>query len=234
MPAQGIMEKQRPGSASTLPAWPTLDWRIDMEDRTCSVEGCAKQRHMSGPLYCQMHYRRWRLTGDPGEATPRAIYGTVEKRFWPKVNKDGPVPEKRPDLGPCWLWTACTHQGYGLFNQGIGKTPMAHRIAYELLVGPIPDDKELDHLCRNTTCVRPSHLEAVTHHVNIQRGEAGKHYADRTHCVNGHPFDEVNTRRYLRNGTWRRVCRECQRRARRASDAKRYLALRADRPGVNL
>lgn len=103
-------------------------------------------------------------------------------RFMIKVNTNGPLPANRPELGPCWLWTAScrvnlTSAGkrmeYGQFGL-MGKTPSAHRVAYEHWVGSIPDDKEIDHLCRTTKCVNPKHLEAVTHHVNIQRSDMKK------------------------------------------------------------
>ncbi len=125
--------------------------------------------------------------------------GTPNQRFWAKVNKtDG-----------CWEWTGVTVNGYGRFLFTTGKTVRAHRFAYELLVGPIPDGLQLDHLCRNRSCVNPVHLEPVTQQENLRRGNPGKHWSDRTHCDYEHPYDEANT--IMRsNGT--RVCRECGRR----------------------
>jgi hypothetical protein len=81
-------------------------------------------------------------------------------RFWAKVEKtDG-----------CWFWRArIIATGYGSFSLD-GRKVMAHRFAYELLVGPIPEDLELDHLCRVRHCVNPAHLEPVTHRENILRG----------------------------------------------------------------
>lgn len=73
------------------------------------------------------------------------------------------------DLGECWVWTG-TRRGtdYGRFCEGVNK--LAHRVSYEHFVGPIPVGKEIDHLCRNTLCVNPRHLEAVSHRKNIARG----------------------------------------------------------------
>lgn len=69
----------------------------------------------------------------------------------------------------CWLWTGCVNSnGYGSFHLD-GSTQYAHRVAYELTVGAIPDGLEIDHLYRNRRCVRPDHLEVVTHQQNIQR-----------------------------------------------------------------
>ena len=89
-------------------------------------------------------------------------------RFWAKV-RIGSIPAHRPGLGPCWQWTASRDRdGYGRFL--VGKNLHAHRLAYETLVGPIPDGLESDHLCRNRPCVCPAHIEPVTHAVNKQRG----------------------------------------------------------------
>lgn len=78
-----------------------------------------------------------------------------EERFWLKVDKSG----------DCWLWKAGRDtNGYGAFERNT-----AHRTAYELSVGPIPDGLEIDHLCHVKACVNPAHLEAVTHRVNLGR-----------------------------------------------------------------
>ena len=85
-----------------------------------------------------------------------------------------------------------------------------HTMIYEANVGPIPEGHEPDHLCRVRACIQPKHLEAVPKRENIRRGESpsGKN-ARKTHCHNGHPFDDLNTRwRKDRPGT--RECRRCQ------------------------
>lgn len=83
---------------------------------------------------------------------------SVEERFWEKVDKSG----------DCWLWTAsCFHDVYGQFKLG-GKMRRAHRVAFELDFGPIPEGKELDHLCFNRNCVRLNHLRPVTRKENRQ------------------------------------------------------------------
>lgn len=75
------------------------------------------------------------------------------------------------DAGVCWEWQAAVDpNGYGRFSIS-GRMLGAHRVAYILLVGPIADDLDLDHLCRNRRCVRPSHLEPVTRRENLLRGE---------------------------------------------------------------
>lgn len=132
----------------------------------------------------------------------------VLERLWSKVNKDAPVPEYRPDLGPCWIWTdKPAVNGYAKFEWEQGEV-YAHRFVYELLVGPIPEGLDLDHLCRVRNCVNPAHLEPVTGRVNTLRGYSpSAQHARQTHCRHGHPFDEANTR-IDRHG-WR-ICRACE------------------------
>lgn len=102
----------------------------------------------------------------------------------------------------CWLWLgATTTAGYGVTNAGL-----AHRLTYEYFIGPIPEDRLLDHVCRNPSCVRPDHLDVVTHRENVLRGVGVTAVnALKTECDRGHAFTEANTR------IWRgrRVCRAC-------------------------
>lgn len=86
----------------------------------------------------------------------------VEERFWSKVDRSG-----GPDA--CWLWTGAPIDGYGTFTVSTGVSRRAHRVAYELQVGPIPAGLEIDHLCRVKLCVNVKHLEAVTHAENLRR-----------------------------------------------------------------
>ena len=95
----------------------------------------------------------------------RGYKGTLEERFWRKVNK----------TETCWLWVAGKNdEGYGNFSVS-GRACKAHRVAWELLVGPIPDGMVVDHDhqqrgCGNSSCVNPDHLQLVTRAVNKQRG----------------------------------------------------------------
>ncbi len=142
-------------------------------------------------------------------------------RFWPKVNKNGPIPEHAPHLGPCWIWTARVNpiSGYGQLTIGNGtQSPYAHRLAYELAGGTIPPGYQVDHLCRVPTCVNPAHLEAVTPQENTLRSRAPTAInARKTHCVNGHELTPENTG-VRPNG--RRFCRECGRKRCRLRYAK--------------
>jgi hypothetical protein len=118
----------------------------------------------------------------------------VAERFAEKFEVD--------PVSGCWLWTAkLSPDGYGQIRER-GKHKQAHRVAYELHRGEIPAGLQIDHLCRVRHCVNPDHLEPVTQLENARRG----HYRMRTHCPQGHAYDETNT--YIRpNG--RRTCRAC-------------------------
>jgi hypothetical protein len=187
---------------------------------TCDVEGC--DRPVREWVWCHGHYESWRRTG---EEPTRPFLDTPEKRFWAKVNKDGPIPVARPELGPCWLWTASTdgRGRYGSF-QYEGRLQRAHHVAYRFLVGPIPEGQEWDHLCRVTLCVRPLHGEWVSHRENVLRGESLQaQNARKTHCHRGHEFTSLNT--LIRKGGGR-VCLACQElnRERRAEQQRRRRA----------
>ena len=133
-----------------------------------------------------------------------------EERFWRHVNKDGPIPEAHPELGPCWLWTGAKGPGgYGHFWSGrrsLAGHPLQeypHRFVY----GDVPAGLEVSHLCEVELCVRRSHLLATTHKHNVRYG-SGKiaQMARSGECRRGHPFTADNA--YLRkNGT--RQCRTC-------------------------
>src|ERR1022692_921762 len=132
----------------------------------CAVDDCS-QRPVGQGL-CDMHYRRMRRYGDP--LFTKQIKGDDEARFWSKVNKDGPVSDHAPTLGPCWLWTEPLGEGYGHFVVD-GKILPAHRWAYIHFVEAIPPGMEPDHLCRVRACVNfESHLEPVTRRENVRRG----------------------------------------------------------------
>lgn len=107
---------------------------------------------------------------------------------------------------------AVGEKGYGLFRtrsgEGTGHKMCAHKWAYEHFVREVPDDLELDHLCRIRCCVNPQHLEEVTHIENLARSPTW--VGNRTHCPSGHPYSPENTRTY-RYGLYRnRVCKACR------------------------
>ena len=172
----------------------------------CKQPGCELDAKSRG--WCKPHYLRWYKTGSPDAARP-----TAKQRIMARVNK----------VGDCWIWTGVTttapgaRLSYPRFCIGKAKTVAAHRFSYELFVGPIPDGLTLDHLCRNTLCVNPSHLEPVTNRENVLRGTGpSARNARKTVCGQGHPLTSDNVRM---EGSSRR-CLTCQREYNR----KRYLA----------
>lgn len=181
---------------------------------TCQIDGCQAAVFVKSRGWCRKHYNRWHKTGDPLAAKFNRASGPPSERWLAKVDKAGPVPAIRPDLGPCWLWTgSLDRKGYGQFDvlDGEGhKNHRAHRWGYQRLVRTLADDETLDHLCRVHACVRPTHLDPVPHAVNVERGEAGRHNAEKTHCPAGHEFTEANTYLVEPERDWR-ACRECRR-----------------------
>lgn len=141
---------------------------------------------------------------------------SLEKRFWEKVDK----------TGDCWLWTAMLNTGgYGLIRVA-RKMVFAHRLAFEMVRGPIPDGLFLDHLCRVRHCVNPDHLEVVTMRENVLRGIGPTaKQAAQSHCLRGHPFEGENLRIYR----GKRICRACvreawQRRDKQKRERRAFLA----------
>lgn len=139
---------------------------------------------------------------------PENIWKFIE--FRRKIPKGKLIPKLKT---PCWIWVGsfrksidCITYGCIKFNY---KTYSSHRFVYEYLVGEIPLGLELDHLCRNPSCVNPDHLEPVTRTVNVRRGNHNNQYKDKTHCKNGHEFTPVNTRIYKREKSPRRICKIC-------------------------
>lgn len=129
-----------------------------------------------------------------------SAYRDPEQRFWEKVHK----------TDSCWLWTAgCfgRNKEYGCFYLTGGKRAIgAHIWAWQLVNGPVPQGLVLDHLCRNTKCVNPKHLESVTHKENILRGTGlAAKQAKQTHCKRGHSLADAHI---LSSG--RRDCKVCR------------------------
>jgi hypothetical protein len=145
---------------------------------------------------------------------------TREDLFWSRTIKGGP--------DECWTWTGMhTGANYGMIRTDGGTFAMAHRFAYEMLVGQIPEGLNLDHTCHNLDltcrlgdscphrrCVNPAHLEPVPQAVNVRRGRLG----GKVSCPQGHPYDNANTA-FTKSGA--RSCRTCHRQreaARKASN----------------
>lgn len=128
--------------------------------------------------------------------------GSLAQRFWQNV-----IPWQLVAKG-CWTWQGGTMpSGYGRMNYKRTHV-LAHRVAYELIVGPVPVGLQLDHLCRHRNCVNPAHLEPVTQSVNLRRGDM--FHRRKTHCIKGHPYSGENLVIVNRGTTTEeRRCRKC-------------------------
>ena len=162
-------------------------------------------------------------TGSTEKAAAEVGYSSETVRHWVTIRKrsnserllDKTQPE--PNTG-CWIWRgAVGSTGYGTAWLD-GRFHQAHRAVFIAVRGPIPAGLELDHLCRNPSCVNPDHLEAVTHAENMKRGRFGS----ATHCPHGHEYNKANTR-YTAKG--HRQCRPCS----MAQSRARYVP-KKDRP----
>jgi hypothetical protein len=142
------------------------------------------------------------------ELTPQQI-----ERFWSKVEK----------TDVCWIWKGwLNHHGYGMFDVAKGVKKFAHRIAYEICVGPIPEGMTIDHVrekCSSRACTNPEHLRVVTRGENVLAGDTlAAANAAKTHCPQGHPLSGGNLYVCPKG---KRGCRICRNEASRRSQARR-------------
>lgn len=165
--------------------------------KACSFPYCGAVVEAHG--LCQGHYTQMRRGGPLREKRP--LGATVEARIWRLVTIE-------PNTA-CWLWLGTVNGlGYGMMTVA-GRARLAHRLSYENARGPIPSGLDLDHLCRQPSCVNPAHLEPVTHRENVLRGASPAAKAARaTACRAGHAYNQENTR-VAADGS--RQCRECDR-----------------------
>jgi len=142
----------------------------------------------------------------------------AKERFWSRV-------DKHASPTGCWIWTAGKlASGYGSFRTN-NKAVVAHRYSYEQLVGPVAPGLQIDHICRNRTCVNPDHLEPVSQRTNLLRGISPPAVnARKSRCPKGHEFTSENTYRYP-NG--HRKCKQCRDSYKREYDRRRKADLLA-------
>ena len=148
------------------------------------------------------------------------LYWRAARRFWLKTDKN-------PRHKGCWIWGGCTdRKGYGFAHLN-GKSSHAHRIAYQLAIGPIPHGLHIHHKCSVPACVRPSHLEPLTDEENNRRANTFRiRNRLKSHCMHGHPFSLFNT--YYRP-SGERECRACRRQSRKKPGAAYWREYRLER-----
>jgi hypothetical protein len=133
-------------------------------------------------------------------------YGPPRQDLWERVLRRLVISESTG----CWEWQgAKDSRGYGRLSHRVpGESTLVHRITYAHYFGPI-EDLTLDHLCRNTSCANPEHLEPVSRSENLRRRieVRGHHNANKTHCKQGHEFSERNTAKRTGGG---RLCKTCR------------------------
>lgn len=122
-----------------------------MSDRICSVPGCPNELRARG--WCATHWARWRKYGDPLGMNPvRKLQRDLHARVYSSIEVDLSDPDG------CWLWNRRVGTfGYGMVSFN-GANVGAHRLMYQLRVGPIPEGMFVCHRCDNPPCCNPEHL----------------------------------------------------------------------------
>ena len=146
-----------------------------------------------------------------GKRKPSVFYNVKRPRTVQSILRTIRMRTVETESG-CTVFDGAKRRGYGVVAVGADKEMAAvHCFMWEMEHGPIPVDLHLDHLCRNTACFNLAHLELVTPRENTMRGLGpARVNAEKTHCVNGHAYDDVNTYYKKRSdGSLRRDCRRC-------------------------
>lgn len=192
----------------------------------CTIGDCEAQQKTSG--MCWKHYERKRTHGDPNTLGPRKLAElsprSVTERFWRKVEK----------TDTCWNFRC--NSNYGSIRVD-GKQLAAHRYSYAIHRGEIPEGMVIDHLCRNTRCVNPDHLEAVSLAENSRRAAKGKGLA--WVCSRGHAVEGKNRRSRKDGTTYCGLCAnlsltKSKRRARAEAEARAWVEENEGDPAVEI
>ena len=159
--------------------WPTIGATSGAEGAT-AAEGCPSDpsEAVTGPMEVTENDRAFAYplqgvsSGDVDRDAGRFVATDEASRFWSQVDRSD----------DCWLWRGhIDRDGYGQFkvtvHPGSYRTVRAHRWAWESTNGPVPDGLTLDHLCGQTACVRPEHLEPCTNAENLRRRHARRRLA---------------------------------------------------------
>jgi hypothetical protein len=167
----------------------------------CGVRNCVNPDHLESmsaatnnlPENMGSKYRFWAVS--KRSISGGGIDDSSKNRLMRKVSKD--------QRTSCWIWGGGSTTSRGNARYGVMSNKLAHRVSYEIHKGPIPPHLQIDHVCRNTLCVNPDHLEAVTQHENIRRARFSRYG---NNCEKGHELTDENTW-VEKNGC--RHCRKC-------------------------
>jgi len=216
----GTVAEESRGDASTSPGMADHDWSvIDVAQGTCSVDGCEKLASAARG-WCPMHYRRWRIHGDVHyDRLPGPVPAPPHERILARVEKS--------DDG-CWLFTGpLKDTGYasltiGSAADGTRRPVGAHRVMYEIYVGPIPDGHDLHHKCGVRHCVNPAHVTPIDH---------AAHYWEHDPITarwgpRGGPCRTCGSENFRITPSGRRICRACHNRRSQAAYARKKAATR--------
>lgn len=223
-------EPQREQAKVSLQRHSLSDVNRDAQTAVCAICGPTAIRVRVGGRAgseCKGAMRAREAQRPPRVRRRTAANARTSMRGMSAAAKLGLLVDRSGGPDACWPWLGNTDRhGYGRLPFG-SKRGLAHRVAYELAIGAIPDGQQLDHTCHTNDkaclggstcphrrCVNPAHLEPVTSVENTRRGGAlGNGLAAvnrrKTECKHGHPFDAANTR-YRPGG---RTCRACARRS---------------------
>jgi hypothetical protein len=164
----------------------------------------------------------------PGRRGP--VARPLEERFWEKV--------ERRAADECWPWLGGINDRGRGYICVVGKMIPAARVAWELANGkPLPADLFACHTCDNGLCCNAAHIYPGTPRDNQQDCVGrGRHACQkRTHCAQGHPYDEANTiiAKRFPDGRVHRKCRICHNVWAATSMARKRAKLRLQEPSAD-